>query len=214
MNEAGIIARGNDTYGPPHLHCLCLHQIVGLKVTEVQCQLPHQCHQGLIDLEVQGTPTVPNNATGTLEAIWKSTCQSSRMRKWKTPSLIKAGIGTWQCIATIGAGTAPSSPYAIHSLQDYPQELVRSLGTNITLDGICTILDEYHNNVKALDALNQELFQLWMVEKETVSDWGCACQGISTFWWHCSWNVFHQIASLSWNVTISTGGCLNGLKWW
>ena len=28
------------------------------------------------------------------------------------------------------------------------------------------------NNVKALDVLNQELFQLWMAEKETVLDWG------------------------------------------
>ena len=35
-----------------------------------------------------------------------------------------------------------------------------------------TILDEHYNNVKALDALNQELFQLWMADKETVSDWG------------------------------------------
>ena len=26
--------------------------------------------------------------------------------------------------------------------------------------------------MKALDALNQELFQMWMAEKETVSDWG------------------------------------------
>ena len=35
-----------------------------------------------------------------------------------------------------------------------------------------TILDEHYNNVKALDALNKELFQPWMGEKETVSDWG------------------------------------------
>ena len=28
------------------------------------------------------------------------------------------------------------------------------------------------NNVKALDALNQELFQLWMADKETISGWG------------------------------------------
>ena len=34
------------------------------------------------------------------------------------------------------------------------------------------ILDEHYNNVKALDALNQELFQLQMADKETVSDWG------------------------------------------
>ena len=65
-------------------------------------------------------------------------------------------------------------PYAIHSMQGYPGELVRSSGTDITLDDVLTILDEHYNNVKALDALNQELFQLWMGEKETVLDWGCA----------------------------------------
>ena len=54
------------------------------------------------------------------------------------------------------------SPHTIHSLQGYPGELVRSLGTDITLDDILIILDEHYNNVKALDALNQELFQLCM----------------------------------------------------
>ena len=34
-----------------------------------------------------------------------------------------------------------------------------------------TILDEHYNNVKALDALNQKLFQLRMEDKETVLDW-------------------------------------------
>ena len=43
---------------------------------------------------------------------------------------------------------------------------------DITLDDVLTILDEHYNNVKALNALNQELFQLWMVDKETVLDWG------------------------------------------
>ena len=63
-------------------------------------------------------------------------------------------------------------PYAMHCLQGYPGELVRSLGTDIPLDCILAILDEHYNNVKALDALNQELLQLWMGEKETVSDCG------------------------------------------
>ena len=63
-------------------------------------------------------------------------------------------------------------PYTIRSLQGYPGELVQSSGTDITLDDILMILDEHHNNVKALDALNQELFQMRMAEKETVSDWG------------------------------------------
>ena len=43
---------------------------------------------------------------------------------------------------------------------------------DITLDNVLTILDEHYNNVKALDALNQELLQLWLVDKETISDWG------------------------------------------
>ena len=43
---------------------------------------------------------------------------------------------------------------------------------DITLDNVLTILDEHYNNVKALDALNQELFQLQMADKETVLDWG------------------------------------------
>ena len=34
------------------------------------------------------------------------------------------------------------------------------------------ILDEHFNNVKALDVLNQEPFQLQMADKETVSDRG------------------------------------------
>ena len=49
---------------------------------------------------------------------------------------------------------------------------MRSLRTDITLDDVLTILDEHYNNAKALDALNQELFQLCKGEKETVLDWG------------------------------------------
>ena len=63
-------------------------------------------------------------------------------------------------------------PYAIRSLQGYPGELVQSSGTDITLNKVLTILDEHYNNVKALDALNQELFQMRMADKETVLDWG------------------------------------------
>ena len=43
---------------------------------------------------------------------------------------------------------------------------------DITLDDVLTILDEHYNNMKALDALNQELFQLQMADKETVLDSG------------------------------------------
>ena len=62
-------------------------------------------------------------------------------------------------------------PYTIRPLQGYPGELVQSSGTDITLD-VLMILDEHYNNMKVLDALNQELFQMRVADKETVSDWG------------------------------------------
>ena len=63
-------------------------------------------------------------------------------------------------------------PYAIRSLQGYPGELLQSSGTDITLDNVLTIMDEHYNNVEAPDMLNQELFQLWIADKETVLDLG------------------------------------------
>ena len=42
---------------------------------------------------------------------------------------------------------------------------MQSSGIDITLDEVLTILDEHYNNMKALDALNQELFQMRMADK-------------------------------------------------
>ena len=60
---------------------------------------------------------------------------------------------------------------------------------DITLEAVFMILHEYYNNVKALDALNLELFQLWMADKETVSDWGICLlrhlQVLATSFPHC-----------------------------
>ena len=49
---------------------------------------------------------------------------------------------------------------------------MQTSGMDKTLDNVLTILDEHYNNLKAVDALNQELFQLQMADKETVLDWG------------------------------------------
>ena len=84
-------------------------------------------------------------------------------------------------------------PYAIRSLQGYPGELVQSSGTDITLDDVLTLLDEHYNNVKALDALNQELFQLRMADKETVSDCGICLSNTCRYWQHPSQISFLQI---------------------
>ena len=64
-------------------------------------------------------------------------------------------------------------PCAIRSLQGYPGELVWSSGMDITLDDVLMILDKHYNNVKALDVLNQELFQLRMTDKGDCVGLGC-----------------------------------------
>ena len=116
MNEAEchskdrIEVRGNESYGQPHLSHLPPCQIVDSKVTKVQHQLPHQCHQGLKDLEVLDIHAMANSLTGSLEAKWRSTCQSSRMRTQKMLSHTKVGVGTWQFIITLDARITPFSP--------------------------------------------------------------------------------------------------------
>ena len=254
-NTARITVRGSETHGlhwPHHLH---LHWITGLRVTEVQCQLPHKCHQGMIDLWAPGICNMAG-ATGSQEAIWKSICQSSRMRRQKETITCQSWHWDWMMYTLL--------PYDICSLQDYPDDLVRSFGTHhliaLThimwiccnfdivnllqcctgfapmlfqwshshmqhflswipdknrvikkgsrakkshdkkialcvsrhLDDILTVLDKHYNNVKALDALIQELFQLWMGKKETVSELGCICCGTSKFSWLCSQNASHR----------------------
>ena len=85
------------------------------------------------------------------------------------PSHTRFDTGMLQSITTQGAEIAPFF-LVICSLQGYPGKLVRSSGADVMLDDILTTLDEHYNNVKALDALNQELFQLLMGNKERVLD--------------------------------------------
>ena len=65
-------------------------------------------------------------------------------------------IWHWDLMVYCCAGCQDNThlPYVICSLEGYPRELVRSSGTDVTLDGILTILDEHYNNVKAPDSLN------------------------------------------------------------
>ena len=89
---AGTAARGGKTHWqhqpqPPHLHLATV-----LRVTEVQCQPPHQCCCILVDLGASDTCTM-GYTTGSPEAIWRSICLFSRMRTRKMPSIIKVGVG-------------------------------------------------------------------------------------------------------------------------
>ena len=84
-------------------------------------------------------------------------------QSWRWNLMVYCHVGFPDCTLLL---------YAIWSLQGYPRELVWSSGMDITLDDVLMILDEHYNDVKVLVALNQELFQLQMVDKETISDWG------------------------------------------
>ena len=68
----------------------------------------------------------------------------------------------------LAVGIIPSC----HTLSGPYKVTLENSGTDITLNKVLTILDKHYNNVKALDTLNQELFQMRMADKETVLDWG------------------------------------------
>ena len=120
----------------------------------------------------------------------------------------------WDIMVYHQAGCWDGIPYMICSLQGYLGELVRSLATDITLVGVISVLDEHYSNVKAMGTLNQEFFQLWMANKETVSDCGYACQGTSKSLWPHSWKGSHQTKLLNWIETTSTVGYLSSWRWW
>ena len=84
-------ARHDKSYGKHHLGHLHSHQIMDSKVTEVQHQHPHQWPQCLRDWEDQGVHAVANGPAGNLEAIWRSTYQSSMMR---TPGMLSHNTTT------------------------------------------------------------------------------------------------------------------------
>ena len=115
---------------------------------------------------------------------WPSVLQESRghmkinlpvFKDENTKDAVTYQSWCWNSLSSCWVPGLHLLPYAIHSLQGCKWELVRSSGTDITQDDALTILDEHYNNVKALDALNQELFQLCMGEKEAVLDLRCAC---------------------------------------
>ena len=170
LNEARIMAWWDETHGPVCTHYPHPHQTVGLRVIIVQHQPPHQCHpesgrsggsrhshHGQCHREVGdhmkiNLPVFKDEDTK--DAIsYQSWCWDLTLYHW---------AGCWDCTLL---------PYAICSLQAYPGELVRSLGTDITRGNVLAILGKHYNNVKALDTLNQELFKLHMGKKETVSEW-------------------------------------------
>ena len=108
---------------------------------------------------------------------WEETCMKINLPIFKDEDAKDAvTYQSWRWDLTVyrhaGCRDRTLLPYAIRSLQGYPGELVQSSGTDITLNEVLTILDEHYNNVKALDTLNQELFQMRMADKETVLDWG------------------------------------------
>ena len=81
----------------------------------------------------------------------KDTKDAITYQSWKWDLTVYHSVGCQDCTLL---------PYTIQSLQGYSRQLMRSLGMHITLDNVLTILDEHYNNVKTLDTLNQELFQL------------------------------------------------------
>ena len=200
-----------ETKGLHHLHSPHLSQIVDLRVTGIHYPWLPWCHLGLTG-EMDLTPQMRETA----------------LRGWslhedKPPCL--QGQGCQRCcyLPELEVGLMVYQhaefrdhtllPHAIRSLQGYPGELIQSSGMDIILDNVLMILNEHYNNVKVLDALNQELFQLQMADKEPYQTGASAFWGISRFWQLPSLIVFPLIVWQSWRETASMADFPSDWKW-
>ena len=144
---------------------------MGLRVTGVPYQWLPRCHPGLTSQTDQGVLDKVDDIKR------KGAHMKINLPVFKDDDAKDAVTYlSWKWDLTVcrhaGCRDCTLLPYAIRSLQGYTGELVQSSSTDITLNDVLMILDEHYNNVKALEVLNQELFQLQMVDKETMSDWG------------------------------------------
>ena len=126
-------------------------------------------------------------------------------QNWHWDVTVYHCAGCWDCTLL---------PYVIHSLQGYLGELVRSLGTDIMLDDILTTLDEQYNNVRALDALNQELFQLRMDKKESVRLGACLSRHLQSPNSLISWQISARPSGWTKARITSMEDWLNSWKQW
>ena len=153
---------------PPQPHCC--PQIADLKAIGVWCQQPHQCCYCQTS---QKAPSIPREVDDVESQSHikinlpifkdKDTEDAVTYQSWRWDLTVYHHVGCQDLTLLL---------YTIQSSQSYSRELVQSSGIDITLDDVLMILDKHYNNMKAVDALNQELFQLQMADKETVSDWG------------------------------------------
>ena len=72
-------------------------------------------------------------------------------------------------------------PYAIWSLQGYPNELVQSSGMDIILNDVLTILDEHYNNMKALGCIESGVISTMDGRQRDFQIGMSISQGISKF---------------------------------
>ena len=146
--KAEIKDRGNKSYGRHKPSCLHPHQIMDLKVTKVQHQLPHQC------------PSMSERSGGSRHPChgqWP--CREPRghmkinlpvFKDEDTKDAITYQSWHWDLTVYRHAGcwdhTLLPMPFILYKVI---WGSVRSSGTDILLDDVLTILDEHYNNVKA-----------------------------------------------------------------
>ena len=157
-SKAGIMISNKGTqgqYDPSHLHLLLIMDSKVISLVLIASSVSSQSdrsegskcsHHGRHHRETRGRMKINS-------PIFKDKDMKDAItyKSWRWDLIIYHWAGCQDCTLL---------PYTIQSLQGYPRELMRSSRMDITLDNMLTIFDKHYNNVKALDALNQELFQL------------------------------------------------------
>ena len=149
-------------YHISHHHLLW---IMTLKAIGVQCQLP--CQKGW---KASSIPNVADDIRR-LKPTWRLIYPSLKMRMQRIPLHSELEVGL-DCIPLCKMqGSHPCSICHL-VLSRVPWGATAKFRDGYNLRWYAYHSRQHYNNLKALDALNQELFQLQMADKETVLDWG------------------------------------------
>ena len=119
-SKAGTETRDNENYGRLHPSHLCSHQIMNLKVTEVQHQLLHQWHQCLRDWKVLGIHAMADSPIGNPKAIWRYICWSSKDKDTKDTITYQSWCWDLTMYHHTGCQDCTLLPYIIHSFTRLP----------------------------------------------------------------------------------------------
>ena len=197
------MTKGDETLGLPwpwHLH-----QTMGLRVTEVQCWLPHQCHHCLIDLEAPGISHHgqchwgPRSHMKINLPIFKDEDKKDAItyQSWCWDITMYHQAGCWDCTSS----PTSSTPYRVTQGSWWGVQALTSLWMVwllcwMSITTMSRPWMPWTRSFSNYERLTKKGFQIG----------GCASQGPSKSLWPYSQKGSYQTTLLNWSDTTSMVG--------